>query len=241
MNYSFKRAFLFSALAFPLSLMSVAATADPITPNVTTTVGTIYNTNALTNLTTLSADMVGSEVTVNFSGGGSETVIWNAVGAYGSGWSLTQFGNTYSSPWSFSNTGSVAITGFSINGVPGNTTFDIVSGSTGSPDSGDGNPFTNVDGPLGLSIDALYTNQLTVGGVFYGDEYTKLTVSFLGGGLTSNNGITFYADTDNANAALGGITEGVPELSTWAMMILGFAGIGFMAYRRRAHQAPSVA
>jgi hypothetical protein len=26
---------------------------------------------------------------------------------------------------------------------------------------------------------------------------------------------------------------GVPEPSTWAMMILGFAGVGFMAYRRR--------
>jgi hypothetical protein len=26
----------------------------------------------------------------------------------------------------------------------------------------------------------------------------------------------------------------VPEPSTWAMMILGFAGIGFMAYRRRS-------
>jgi hypothetical protein len=26
----------------------------------------------------------------------------------------------------------------------------------------------------------------------------------------------------------------VPEPATWAMMILGFAGIGFMAYRRRA-------
>jgi hypothetical protein len=25
----------------------------------------------------------------------------------------------------------------------------------------------------------------------------------------------------------------VPEASTWAMMILGFAGVGFMAYRRR--------
>jgi hypothetical protein len=25
----------------------------------------------------------------------------------------------------------------------------------------------------------------------------------------------------------------VPEPSTWAMMILGFAGIGFIAYRRR--------
>ena len=30
-----------------------------------------------------------------------------------------------------------------------------------------------------------------------------------------------------------GITPGVPEPSTWAMMILGFFGVGFTAYRRR--------
>jgi hypothetical protein len=30
-----------------------------------------------------------------------------------------------------------------------------------------------------------------------------------------------------------GIASSVPEPSTWAMMILGFAGIGFLAYRRR--------
>ena len=29
----------------------------------------------------------------------------------------------------------------------------------------------------------------------------------------------------------------VPEPSTWAMMILGFAGVGFMAYRRKSKQA----
>jgi hypothetical protein len=29
------------------------------------------------------------------------------------------------------------------------------------------------------------------------------------------------------------LTTAVPEPSTWAMMILGFAGVGFMAYRRR--------
>jgi hypothetical protein len=29
------------------------------------------------------------------------------------------------------------------------------------------------------------------------------------------------------------IAEAVPEPSTWAMMILGFAGVGFMTYRRR--------
>jgi hypothetical protein len=31
----------------------------------------------------------------------------------------------------------------------------------------------------------------------------------------------------------GSLTGAVPEPSTWAMMILGFAGVGFMAYRRR--------
>jgi hypothetical protein len=29
------------------------------------------------------------------------------------------------------------------------------------------------------------------------------------------------------------IANAVPEPSTWAMMILGFAGVGFMAYRRQ--------
>lgn len=29
----------------------------------------------------------------------------------------------------------------------------------------------------------------------------------------------------------------VPEPSTWAMMILGFAGVGFAAFRRRSHSA----
>jgi PEP-CTERM motif len=33
------------------------------------------------------------------------------------------------------------------------------------------------------------------------------------------------------------ITTAVPEPSTWAMMILGFAGVGFMAYRRKSKPA----
>jgi hypothetical protein len=32
------------------------------------------------------------------------------------------------------------------------------------------------------------------------------------------------------------VVAGVSEPSTWAMMILGFCGVGFLAYRRR-HQA----
>ena len=33
------------------------------------------------------------------------------------------------------------------------------------------------------------------------------------------------------------VTTGVPELSTWAMMILGFFGVGFLAYRPKTRQS----
>ena len=39
--------------------------------------------------------------------------------------------------------------------------------------------------------------------------------------------------TDNAVGEFTLNVAAVPEPSTWAMMILGFAGIGFMAYRRK--------
>jgi hypothetical protein len=39
--------------------------------------------------------------------------------------------------------------------------------------------------------------------------------------------------TTNAQA----LTSAVPEPSTWAMMLLGFAGVGFMAYRRKSKPA----
>ena len=40
----------------------------------------------------------------------------------------------------------------------------------------------------------------------------------------------------NLTVEVAGISA-VPEPSTWAMMILGFAGVGFMAYRRKSKPA----
>jgi PEP-CTERM motif len=42
-------------------------------------------------------------------------------------------------------------------------------------------------------------------------------------------GIRFF---DNNGSSIT-LTAAVPEPSTWAMMILGFCGVGFMAYRRK--------
>ncbi len=43
-------------------------------------------------------------------------------------------------------------------------------------------------------------------------------------GLESSNSVPFSGQI---------VVTAVPEASTWAMMILGFAGLGFLAHRRR--------
>ncbi len=50
---------------------------------------------------------------------------------------------------------------------------------------------------------------------------------------TLNFFVLDYYGPDNAGGVSLNIAGGVPEPSTWAMMILGFAGVGFVAYRRR--------
>lgn len=49
--------------------------------------------------------------------------------------------------------------------------------------------------------------------------------------------VAFNSGANQASASVGGsffYVAAVPEPSTWAMIILGFAGIGFTAYRRKS-------
>ena len=50
---------------------------------------------------------------------------------------------------------------------------------------------------------------------------------------------TFRLSADPGTPEL--FAAAVPEPSTWAMMILGFAGVGFMAYRRKKQGAFRIA
>lgn len=61
-----------------------------------------------------------------------------------------------------------------------------------------------------------------------GNPYALGGASFNGGTLNSLYDLTFRTYSDTAFSAA------VPEPSTWAMMILGFAGVGYLAYRRRS-------
>ncbi|MDR3465457.1 MAG: PEPxxWA-CTERM sorting domain-containing protein [Xanthobacteraceae bacterium] len=56
---------------------------------------------------------------------------------------------------------------------------------------------------------------------------------------TNPNGFTSITltSTDGVgpqDLVIGDLTAAVPEPSTWAMLVLGFAGVGFMAYRRKS-------
>ena len=55
--------------------------------------------------------------------------------------------------------------------------------------------------------------------------------------VTGDPGYTLQAESGNVEIAAVAVAGAVPEPSTWAMMILGFAGVGFMAYRRKSKQA----
>jgi hypothetical protein len=52
-------------------------------------------------------------------------------------------------------------------------------------------------------------------------------------GLNAGDAYLNIHTTTSPSGEIRGFLHAVPEPSTWAMMILGFAGIGFMAYRKR--------
>ena len=135
--------------------------------------------------------------------------------------------------WTLTNSGTTGITGFSFDGVPGTTVFDIVDSPATTHSSANGNAFGSADASGGVTFaTAAYSDQLTIFGVFFGDLYTSTAVNFAG--LPGSSGtFRFTADTDNANAATGGINPGIPEPGTYALMLGGLGAMGYLICRRR--------
>ena len=113
----------------------------------------------------------------------------------------------------------------------------LYSGSfmlSGNPDSG---PSLKT---LGFSIDGVesqYFYDTAAHGTTRADmQWTTVSFSFIGTGTTTD--LQFRSLTGDGNAygpALDNVSvTAVPEASTWAMLVLGFAGVGFMAYRRKS-------
>jgi hypothetical protein len=84
-----------------------------------------------------------------------------------------------------------------------------------------------------LNADALSDINSHAGETFI-IGFTAPTLNASPSDLYEENGILIMSDLPNLpTLTLSPITPGVPEPSTWAMMILGFAGLGVMTYRKR--------
>src|SRR5262249_55069502 len=62
----------------------------------------------------------------------------------------------------------------------------------------------------------------------------------VGTSFPGNNNLLIFSALNNNTGTLV-VSSAVPELSTWAMMLIGFAGIGFAAYRRAKKAALAAA
>jgi hypothetical protein len=121
------------------------------------------------------------------------------------------------SPWEFYFT--------NVNGLPDGRLYFATS------DIGGGFQFL-IDG----ISDPAHTLFNIFGDQLFGGDTTNPTL------LTFNNlGLTNYVGQDGSAISLTvTAVAAVPEPSTWAMMILGFAGVGYMTYRRRKVAALAV-
>jgi hypothetical protein len=114
------------------------------------------------------------------------------------------------------------------------------------------NPFGTYTNGLGLTTGQGQGDSVHGPLDFWVDGVTAINFLQLSTGPKDGSGVAFFAAdivcTSNAcNGTTGtvagdndtfritpSLTEAVPEPSTWAMLILGFAGVGFMAYRRKS-------
>jgi hypothetical protein len=102
-------------------------------------------------------------------------------------------------------------------GLPNNTSFSLATAETLT---------TNTLYEIQMSVDvsaAYYLGPSTASGFI--DPMITFDPNF------NSTGLSLEFSTGIINVAA------VPEPSTWAMMILGFCGVGFMAYRRKAKPA----
>jgi choice-of-anchor C domain-containing protein len=117
-----------------------------------------------------------------------------------------------------------------ISGLTDGKTYTLTFWLSGNPD---GPPMTkSLDVSIGSVVDDNFT--YTIGTNTHTDMmYNMESLTFTAGATNT----LLFASQDAASPGfygpvIGGVSINVPEPATWAMMLLGFAGLGFAGYRK---------
>ena len=136
------------------------------------------------------------------------------------------------------------------SGLTSGTTASHIHCCTASPGTGNAGVATTTptftDFPLGVTSDS-YHHPFDMS---LASSYNPAFVTANGGtvasaepvllaGLSAGDAYLNIHTTNFGGGEIRGFLTAVPEPSTWAMLILGFAGIGYMAYRRKSMPALS--
>ena len=102
--------------------------------------------------------------------------------------------------------------------------------------------FTNNFSVGNITVQELtFVNGTQIGSALFNNIGSSTQTGFLNAGPNSYSVTEEYIITagEGGGSANSTIVVSVPETSTWAMMILGFLGVGFMAYRGKG-RAPAI-
>jgi PEP-CTERM motif len=227
-------------LMFPLAVAASLATSSGAMASVV-----FYTTQASFN-----AAAPGATLVENFSGAPIKDAPLATLvlpsGTY-TGLAGSPFPNVFVSSPGYTNFGAAVGTTTQFI-LTANGDEDLLAGSLAAPATAIGfDAFFNGLGPLTLSVFGLGHSLLGSTTFASGnDPATNLAdKGYLGFSSTTpifgfefNSTLGGRLNTGFTNISIAG---SVPEPSTWAMMILGFAGIGFMGYRRKNKMELNVA
>ncbi len=205
---------VFSALIFSLVLGPIGLSqvwADSLT--VLEDLSNPKTATGLIDINITGNEMGGIGLTIFFVDNTTTTGTWNEIGTTSGGvqqssWSFIQAGDTkLGTPWTFTNQSENEVVGFSIDGISGNTVFDIVDDPMVTEASGFGSVLTLLSEDAGLDVQATFSEPVVLEGDTNciqdgvaepcGDLFGTLNMEFLNGGsLGQGQQFSFSVDTD---------------------------------------------